>query len=222
MTTLTAITSAIILTCLWIRRYTWNCRWEKITTLSCTFMATSTLLRPFQPFLADILDLGAACAIVYSAVHKLTPDTEMRHWAILHLRAPAGATVAILTILYTTGHNSTYWIVYSTTIGYLLYHGTKAFIDLWYDPPSRTLVNIYFAASAFGGLCVTTRVLAALGVTSLMAISDAARSLTAATFAIGAASAWMTRVKWFTNRPGWAGIVRPHFRPWDGQRTLQS
>lgn len=226
ITVLATVTCTIMLWSLWIRRHTWKCRWERASTIGVTLLTADLLLlfittRSMSPavacddlrfHLANIFELAGMCAIVRSAVAKLSTDEEMPRWAVRHLRLPGLAGLALLTSLFITDHLDTYRVVYSMLTDYLLYSGALAFIDLWYDKPSRRLVSIHMVAAVVAAISANARILTVLG-WEMWDVVIVTRSLAAAIFAFGVAYAWILRVQWFTSRPGWSGLARARFRP---------
>jgi hypothetical protein len=188
-----------------------------------------------QYFLAHLCALGAVCAIVFNAVAKLTSDEELHPWFRRWIQYPVATGVLGMLTLFIVSRAadndyqqflyirmpgmtlSAYWILYSALLGYLLYHGIRAFLDLRRDPPSRPVIDIYLVASGFAVINTTLRALTSviweLQSRMMCNLMLTSAYLSVALFAVGAGYCWIRRVKYFTDRPGWSGLTTPHFLP---------
>lgn len=194
-----------------------------------------THLWNLQFYIGHLCFLGSMCAITYNAAAKLMTDEEFKTWFRNRIQIPTAVGALIITALFTGSRSSkipydslglmkapgaymeAYWVSYCLLLSYLLYHGIRAFIDLWYDEPSRSITNIYLAASLFSVATLILRLATALEdrweSAVVMDIMSVTGTFAISLFTIGAAYSWISRVRWFTNRPGWTGITTPHFRP---------
>ena len=194
-----------------------------VYSITCAWLYSITHVWNLPYLIAHLLRLGATGAVVYSAVAKLSDDEEMGCWATTRLRIPGIVTGVALTALFVFSkaarncHNdvitmpvtpflTAFWVIYGLAIMYLMYHGIHALIDLWYDPESRLVCNIYMVAAVLMIISMAGRVLIALvgdlQTKPMMQLIAAAASLAVCTFAGGAGYSWHRRVRWFGNRRG--------------------
>lgn len=194
-----------------------------------------------QFYLCHLCALAALCAIVYNAVAKLDPpsrrhpDMPFKTWFTRWIQIPTAVGTLLITALFTGSRAArrelpnlgempnpgiymrVYWVCFSLLLGYLLYHGTRAYLDLRYDPPSRPVMNIYLTASAAAGATLAIRIFTAVMPpwhTSLtLGLMGAGGMVAGTLFCVAAAYSWIRRVRWFSNRPGWSGLTNPRFRP---------
>jgi len=222
----------------WVRRTAWNCRWERATSLFVfamlltgvfTFHLTAdpvgrglyalTRLHNLGHFFAQVTFLGGICAVVYSAVAKLTTDKEFAQWFKRRVELPLAVGVALDFALFaaskvsdnphpdfntmqTTGvFLSAYWLLYSGMLLYLLYHLTRALIDLWHDEPSRKIVNLYLVANGFLATAALLRVITVIvqspGGSALFYLSFMCHTIAVGILAFAAGWSWQARVRWF-------------------------
>lgn len=202
-----------------------------------------------QFYLSDLCALAALCAIVYNAVAKLDhpcqrhPDMPFKTWFRKWIQIPTALGTLLLTALFTGSRASrtpypdlaempspgpymqAYWVCFSLLLGYLLFHGIRAYIDLWYDPPSRPVMNLYLAASGFAAITLTIRIctalIPALDSPTDLATMEISGSVAASLFCIAAAYSWMRRVRWFSSRPGWGGLTTPRFQPQKARHRIR-
>jgi hypothetical protein len=95
-----------------------------------------------------------------------------------------------------------YWLLLCGTLIYLLVYGSRALLILRKDPRSRTMANIYLAASAAGIMACVVRITTAF-VTPIQALEGGALVWFSACtcgggFALASAHSWRTKTKWFT------------------------
>lgn len=110
-----------------------------------------------------------------------------------------------------------YWITYSILMLHLLSRLIRSLIYLREDEGGRFLVDTYLVAAILGAGAMLVRIVTALVWSWQTHLTTdcmwAVTTLSAALFAVGAALAWMNRVRQFTHRPGWGGLSAPRFQP---------
>lgn len=249
----TSVSSIVIVWSLWTRRYTWRCRWELASTVNVIFMGTAILLmtpplgQPISEILrettgianlrfhiASVLLLLGVCAIVRSAVAKLTVEHLFASWFHRRIEIPVGVALILLTLLFitrpdahtynpnfmmshvTNRHLALYWMLYSVITSYVLFHGIRAMIDLWFDKPSRPLVYPYLIASVTTVGAMVVRFATALVWTwqtpTMVNIGTAMAGVSICLFTGGAAMCWIKRVGSFTGKPPWMNQGRQTHR----------
>jgi hypothetical protein len=182
-------------------------------------------------YLSPVLTVSGICAIVYNAVAKLSGDEEMHRWAVRWLRCPCAAGTAVMTLLFLTSpeqnvdyalmyyvtnplqsaNMQAFYLIYGLLLIYLFYHGTKAFIDLWYDKASRSIVNIYLVGGVLSvlGVIIGVLMLIVLKTPFVYHLTVITWSLSVCAFAVGAVYSWRSRVRWFTHPTGEATEEHP-------------
>ncbi len=125
LTVLILITLASISWSLWIRRFTWRCRWEVAATLNIALQGLTVAL--MSPLAADTLGVAlhditgewnlqnyighdcyivAASAIVYNAVGRLADDHVLQESFKQYVERPATLCIPLLLATFTLSHGS--------------------------------------------------------------------------------------------------------------------
>lgn len=200
-----------------------------------TCLHAITHLYNLQYFLGEMVFIGGLGAIVHSSVNKLTPDQEFSRWFKRRIEVPLtlGAVAAFILFVFSKATDaphrdfntmqstgillSAYWLVYCAMVFYLLYHSTRALIDLWYDKASRKLVYFYLVANAFIAAGTLLRAIVAAYPPApeypMCYIAFICYAAGVAMFALGSGVSWLLRLRWFSHQPGWKRAF-PSFSGW--------
>ena len=162
----------------------------------------------------------AASAVVYNALGRLQDDHAMQQTFKQYVERPATLCIPLLLVTFSLGNGAaiykpdffevptdfwltTYWLLLCGMLIYLLGYGCRALLVLRKDPRSRTIANIYLAASISGILACAVRITTSL-VPSLQPYA-AGTTLTwilacgcGAGFALTSAHSWRIKTKWFS------------------------
>jgi len=123
---LIAITTACIGWSLWIRRVTWNCRWEVAATLNIALQGAAVLLMSplasmtvgrvlhaltgkwnLEDYLAHDCYVVAASAVVYNALGRLQDDHALRRSFKQYVERPATLCIPLLLATFSLGNGAT-------------------------------------------------------------------------------------------------------------------
>lgn len=182
------IISAAAMVCysLWLRRLTWTYRWEKCTTCAIALMALSIPLtnefmdqfigrylfevtgaRDAENVVGHLLLILAAVGIVHTVVSRNMhhPEDLLRRW-VHYPACTAAVSLSVLAVAAGIGTPilaggtwlSTYWLIQSGTLTYLLGFAVLVLRQLRVDPRHRRIATLYMAACLLGILACITRV----------------------------------------------------------------
>ena len=125
LASLIAITVGCIAWSLWIRRVTWNCRWEVAATLNIALQGAAILL--MSPLASETVGRGlhtltgkwnledyighdcyvvAASAIVYNALGRLQDDTALRSAFKQYVERPATLCIPLMLATFSLGNGA--------------------------------------------------------------------------------------------------------------------
>jgi hypothetical protein len=162
----------------------------------------------------------AASAIVYNALGRLEDDHAMQRSFKQFVERPATLCIPLLLATFSIGNGARiyradfftvptdfwlnmYWLLLCGTLIYLLAYGSRALLILRQDPRSRTIANVYLAASVSGILACVVRITTAFVaptqgfvMSSLLVWFFAC--MCGAGFALASAHSWRIKTKWFT------------------------
>lgn len=172
-----------------------------------------------EDYIGHDMYVVAASAIVYNALGRLQDDAAMQVAFKQYVERPATLCIPVLLATFSLGNGaaiyspdffelhtdfwlSAYWVLLCSTLIYLLGYGSRALLILRKDPRSRTVANVYLAASVSGMLACTVRIVTAL-VPSLQPIENGTlvwffACLCGAGFALTSAHSWRIKTKWFS------------------------
>jgi hypothetical protein len=172
-----------------------------------------------EDYIGHDLYIVAASAIVYNALGRLQDDHAMQATFKQYVERPATLCIPLLLATFSLGNGaaiysadffqlhtdvwlSTYWVLLCGTLFYLLGYGSRALLVLRKDPRSRTIANVYLAASVSGMMACAVRIVTAL-VPSLQPIENGTlvwffACMCGAGFALTSAHSWRIRTKWFS------------------------
>lgn len=178
-------------------------------------------------FESNMFIVCGLCAGVYSAVAKLTDDDVMGFWFLTRITIPISGSFAVMFILFTASKVSDaphsdflttpsiglgmqlYWLLWCATVAYLIFHGMRAFADLYHDGPSQAMMRVCLTAGAVlfaGTACRSAYAVRPGHLTVELAYAHIViSSIGSMMFALVATHAWRKRLAWFSNRPGWSG-----------------
>jgi hypothetical protein len=161
----------------------------------------------------------AASAIVYNVLGRLQDDNAMQAAFKQYVERPATLCIPLLLATFSMGNGaavyrsdffevptdfwlSLYWLILCGTLIYLLAFGARALLILRKDPRSKTMANIYLAASACGIMACVVRITTAF-VPALQPLERGTlvwlfACSCGAGFALASAHSWRIRTKWFT------------------------
>jgi hypothetical protein len=173
-----------------------------------------------EDYIGHDMYVVAASAIVYNALGRLQDDHAMQTTFKQYVERPATLCIPLLLAAFSLGNGaavysadffelhtdfwlSAYWILLCSTLIYLLGYGARALLVLRKDPRSRTVANVYLAASVSGMLACVVRIVTAL-VPSLQPIENGTlvwffACLCGAGFALTSAHSWRVKTKWFSS-----------------------
>jgi len=173
-----------------------------------------------EDYIGHDMYIVAASAIVYNALGRLQDDHAMQTTFKQYVERPATLCIPLLLAAFSLGNGaavysadffqlhtdfwlSTYWVLLCSTLIYLLGYGSRALLILRKDPRSRTVANVYLAASVSGMLACVVRIVTAL-VPSLQPIENGTlvwffACLCGAGFALTSAHSWRVKTKWFSS-----------------------
>jgi hypothetical protein len=172
-----------------------------------------------EDYIGHDLYVVAASAIVYNTLGRLQDDHAMQTTFKQYVERPATLCIPLLLATFSLGNGaaiyqadffqlhtdfwlSAYWILLCGTLIYLLGYGSRALLVLRKDPRSRTVANVYLAASFSGMMACTVRIVTAL-VPSLQPIENGTlvwffACMCGAGFALTSAHSWRIKTKWFS------------------------
>jgi hypothetical protein len=172
-----------------------------------------------EDYIGHDLYVVAASAIVYNSLGRLQDDHAMQTTFKQYVERPATLCIPLLLATFSLGNGaaiyqadffqlhtdfwlSAYWILLCGTLIYLLGYGSRALLVLRKDPRSRTVANVYLAASFSGMMACTVRIVTAL-VPSLQPIENGTlvwffACMCGAGFALTSAHSWRIKTKWFS------------------------
>ncbi|MDT5075646.1 MAG: hypothetical protein QOJ80_283 [Mycobacterium sp.] len=172
-----------------------------------------------EDYIGHDLYVVAASAIVYNALGRLQDDHAMQTTFKQYVERPATLCIPLLLATFSLGNGaaiyqadffqlptdfwlSAYWILLCGTLIYLLGYGSRALLILRKDPRSRTVANVYLAASVSGMMACLVRIVTAL-VPSLQPIENGTlvwffACMCGAGFALTSAHSWRIKTKWFS------------------------
>jgi hypothetical protein len=161
----------------------------------------------------------AASAVVYNALGRLADDDAMRTSFKQYIERPATLCIPLLLATFSVGNGARiyradffevptdfwlnmYWLLLCGTLTYLLVYGARALLVLRKDPRSRTMANVYLAASAAGIMACVVRIITAF-VTPIQALEGGTlvwifACMCGAGFALASAHSWRIKTKWFS------------------------
>lgn len=233
---LNVATALVVLICLWVRRATWRYKWEQPKTIGLALMAVGTMMKVppiwwllnnaingLYIVLAHVFIVSGIASMVYSAEHKLRPESTMRKWHITAIALPWCVGIGLMLTFYLAGADRDlnpalrfpvespdmwYWLSYDLLVMYFLVLGTHACRHLFHDPPSRRGAGVYLVAMGLGLICALCRVIVALMPEDALVplqkfLVHSAMGLNAIVivlFAVGAAFMWTTRLRKMNSR----------------------
>jgi len=172
-----------------------------------------------EDYIGHDLYIVAASAIVYNALGRLQDDHAMQTTFKQYVERPATLCIPLLLATFSLGNGaaiyqadffqlptdawlSAYWLLLCGTLIYLLGYGSRALLVLRKDPRSRTVANVYLAASVSGMMACLVRIVTAL-VPSLQPIENGTlvwffACMCGAGFALMSAHSWRIKTKWFS------------------------
>jgi hypothetical protein len=172
-----------------------------------------------EDYIGHDLYVVAASAIVYNALGRLQDDHAMQTTFKQYVERPATLCIPLLLATFSLGDGaaiyqadffqlptdawlSAYWLLLCGTLIYLLGYGSRALLVLRKDPRSRTVANVYLAASVSGMMACLVRIVTAL-VPSLQPIENGTlvwffACMCGAGFALMSAHSWRIKTKWFS------------------------
>ena len=214
--------------CRWEAAATLNIALQGATVLLMSPLASETLghwlhsltgMWNLEDYIGHDLYVVAASAIVYNALGRLQDDHAMQTTFKQYVERPATLCIPVLLATFSLGNGaaiyradffelptdfwlSAYWILLCGTLIYLLGYGSRALLILRKDPRSRTVANVYLAASASGILACVVRIVTAL-VPSLQPVENGTLVWIfacgcGAGFALMSAHSWRIKTKWFS------------------------
>jgi hypothetical protein len=172
-----------------------------------------------EDYIGHDLYVVAASAIVYNSLGRLQDDHAMQTTFKQYVERPATLCIPLLLATFSLGNGaaiyqadffqlptdswlSAYWLLLCGTLIYLLGYGSRALLVLRKDPRSRTVANVYLAASVSGMMACLVRIVTAL-VPSLQPIENGTlvwffACMCGAGFALMSAHSWRIKTKWFS------------------------
>ena len=172
-----------------------------------------------EDYIGHDMYVVAASAIVYNALGRLQDDHAMQTTFKQYVERPATLCIPLLLATFSLGNGaaiysvdffqlhtdfwlSAYWLLLCGTLIYLLGYGSRALLILRKDPRSRTVANIYLAASVSGMMACLVRIVTAL-VPTLQPIENGTlvwffACMCGAGFALTSAHSWRVKTKWFS------------------------
>jgi hypothetical protein len=172
-----------------------------------------------EDYIGHDLYVVAASAIVYNCLGRLQDDHAMQTTFKQYVERPATLCIPLLLATFSLGNGaaiyqadffqlptdswlSAYWLLLCGTLIYLLGYGSRALLVLRKDPRSRTVANVYLAASVSGMMACLVRIVTAL-VPSLQPIENGTlvwffACMCGAGFALMSAHSWRIKTKWFS------------------------
>jgi hypothetical protein len=214
--------------CRWEAAATLNIALQGATVLLMSPLASETLghwlhsltgMWNLEDYIGHDLYVVAASAIVYNALGRLQDDHAMQTTFKQYVERPATLCIPVLLATFSLGNGaaiyradffelptdfwlSAYWILLCGTLIYLLGYGSRALLILRKDPRSRTVANVYLAASTSGILACVVRIVTAL-VPSLQPVENGTLVWIfacgcGAGFALMSAHSWRIKTKWFS------------------------
>jgi hypothetical protein len=172
-----------------------------------------------EDYIGHDLYVVAASAMVYNALGRLQDDHAMQTTFKQYVERPATLCIPLLLATFSLGNGaaiyqadffqlptdfwlSAYWLLLCGTLIYLLGYGSRALLILRKDPRSRTVANVYLAASVSGMMACLVRIVTAL-VPSLQPIENGTlvwffACMCGAGFALMSAHSWRIKTKWFS------------------------
>jgi len=173
-----------------------------------------------EDYIGHDMYIVAASAIVYNALGRLQDDHAMQTTFKQYVERPATLCIPLLLAAFSLGNGaavysadffqlhtdfwlSTYWVLLCSTLIYLLGYGSRALLILRKDPRSRTVANVYLAASVSGMLACVVRIVTAL-LPAPQTIENGTlvwffACLCGAGFALTSAHSWRVKTKWFSS-----------------------
>jgi hypothetical protein len=172
-----------------------------------------------EDYIGHDLYIVAASAIVYNTLGRLQDDHAMQTTFKQYVERPATLCIPLLLATFSLGNGaaiyqadffqlptdawlSAYWLLLCGSLIYLLGYGSRALLVLRKDPRSRTVANVYLAASVSGMMACAVRIVTAL-VPSLQPIENGTlvwffACMCGAGFALMSAHSWRIKTKWFS------------------------
>ena len=215
-------------TCRWEVAATLNIALQGSTVFLMSPLASETVghwlhsltgLWNLEDYIGHDLYVVAASAIVYNALGRLQDDRAMQTTFKQYVERPATLCIPLLLATFSLGNGaaiysrdffqlhtdfwlSAYWVLLCGTLIYLLGYGSRALLVLRKDPRSRTVANVYLAASISGMLACAIRIVTAL-FPSLQPIENGTlvwffACMCGAGFALMSAHSWRIKTKWFS------------------------
>jgi hypothetical protein len=214
--------------CRWEAAATLNIALQGATVLLMTPLASETLghwlhsltgMWNLEDYIGHDLYVVAASAIVYNSLGRLQDDSAMQTTFKQYVERPATLCIPLLLATFSLGNGaaiysadffelqtdfwlSAYWLLLCGTLIYLLGYGSRALLVLRKDPRSRTVANVYLAASVSGILACGVRIFTVL-VPSLQPVENGTLVWIfacgcGAGFALMSAHSWRIKTKWFS------------------------
>jgi hypothetical protein len=214
--------------CRWEVAATLNIALQGATVLLMSPLASETLghwlhsltgMWNLEDYIGHDMYVVAASAIIYNSLGRLQDDHAMQTTFKQYVERPATLCIPLLLGAFSLGNGAriysadffelhtdfwlaAYWIMLCGTLIYLLGYGSRALLILRKDPRSRTVANIYLAASVSGILACVVRIVTVL-VPSLQPIERGTlvwvfACLCGAGFALTSAHSWRIKTKWFS------------------------
>lgn len=172
LTLLIALTLLAVMWALWIRRWTWHCRWEVAATLNIALQGCAVLLMSplasktlghwlhflthewnLEDWLAHDCYIVAASAICCNTVGRLTDEHEMRRTFKVCVEYPATLCIPLLLAAFTMGN------------------GSRIYRDDFFTVPTGTWLTVYWVL-----LCTTLAWLLGYSCKALTVLLDDPRS----------------------------------------------
>lgn len=170
-----------------------------------------------EDYLAHDCYIVAATAVIYNALGRLGDDYVLQEKFRQYIQRPATVCIPLLLATFTMGNGAAvyrpdffdvptdfwldiYWLLLCGMLAYLLVYASRALMVLRADPRSRTIADVYLAASAAGviacGLRATTALFDSLQTIDSTILVWTFACLCGAAFAFGSAHSWRRRIKW--------------------------
>ena len=214
--------------CRWEVAATLNIALQGATVMLMSPLASETVghwlhsltgLWNLEDYIGHDMYIVAASAIVYNSLGRLQDDHAMQVTFKQYIERPATLCIPLLLAAFSLGNGAkiyapdffelhtdfwlgAYWLILCGTLIYLLGYGSRALLILRKDPRSRTVANVYLAASLCGVMACTVRIVTVF-VPSLQPIENGNlvwffACLCGAGFALTSAHSWRVKAKWFS------------------------
>jgi hypothetical protein len=163
----------------------------------------------------------AASAVIYNSLGRLQDDHALQGSFKQYVERPTTVCIPLLLATFSLGNGARiyradffevptdfwlnmYWLLLCGTLIYLLVYGSRALLVLRKDPRSRTMANVYLAASLSGIVACVVRLTTAF-VTPMQTAAGGTLLVwifacgCGAGFALASARSWRIKTKWFSH-----------------------